>query len=1502
MTGLKYSKIMKKIFKSVMWMIILFILVSPLDVYCQIPENIKFTHITTEDGLSHHEVLFVLQDTQGFMWFGTKQGLNKYDGMNITSYLYDYNSNKNSLTGNFAHWIHEDQTGALWIATWGDGISRYDPKFDKFTNYNHIKNNPQSIASNNVWSLFVDSNGFVWAATDDGLSKLNPETKTFVHYRHDSKNPNSLSHNTISRIQEDDQGIFWISTYGGGLNRFDPKTEIFTNYKHRQDDPKSLSNDNLWSVFIDSRNRIWIGSEKGLNQFDKKTERFTSYQHDKTDPNSLSSNTITFIHEDHAGILWLGTFGGGLNRFDPEQKTFVHYRHDPLNSRSLANDTIMSVYEDTTGSIWVATYGGVDKYDPGEHRFGHYNTTPNNPKGLSNPKVRSIFQDSKGSIWVGTGGGGLNQLNKAIDSFDHFFHDAHDQTSIGDNDIWAIDQDKRGDLWIATQEAGLNKFIPAQKTFIRYKHDPNDSNTPACNPLYDLKVDKKRDVLWIAAYLSGLDKFDIVNKTFTHYGYDPDNPDGIVSNWSTTVFVDSKGFVWVGTEAGLSRFNPETELFTNFKHIMNDPKSLSANMIQAIFEDSRNIIWIGTGDGLNRYEEATHSFKRYSEKDGLAGNHVAGITEDNKGHLWVSTDKGLSKFNPQNKEFRNYDQRDGLQGNRFLMHSAYSNESGELFFGGTNGFNFFNPNELRDNQHVPRVVFTDLLRFNQPVPIGEGSSLTHHINHSKQILLDHDKSVFRIEFATLNYRNAKKNQYAYMMEGFDKDFTYTDSNNRSATYTNLDSGHYTFHVKGSNNDGVWNEESKSIKLIIHAPWWETLWFKGAIFMLVAGFIFGIMRFRMHEIKKLNKHLEMQVEDRTVKLQNELKERKQAELKLVYNKLQLDAVFDNINTSIYIADMDSHEILFMNSHMIKLFGKNFKGKLCWKSIHSNQSGPCDFCTNDKLIDSDGNPNKPYVWESYNEHLNQWYEQRDQAIPWIDGRLVRMEMATNITERKTMEEALQESEAKYREFVDRTEDIVTRVDNKGNFIFINHTAEKLFGIKSDDCAGLSAFDFIHPDDKEKTVQAFAEWGEKKLTSHGFENRMIDFAGKTRFLTWSFNIHYETDGTIKHLNSIAKDITALKQIQMDLNNELQARKQVEEQRETLLGDLVRANSELKDFSYTVSHDLKAPLRGISSIAQWLSEDYSDSLDKKGQEYLDKLLLRTKRMHDLIQGILQYSRVGRTKVELQQLDSKIIFQEISDNTALPENVTITITEPLPIIKYDKTLFIQVFQNLIENAVQHLDKPSGEVVVACMDQGDSWEFCVKDNGVGIDEKHQDRIFKIFQSLKPHSVDGSTGIGLTLVKKIIENNGGKIRLESVLDEGSSFFITIPKELKPEKTGTCSTVLIIDDNIDFTKVAVTMLQRDGYKVLNASTGPEAYEIIETTPETISIVLFDLYIPGEDSLERFNTLKQLKPDMKIIVCSGNTIENIDLTQMEFDGILTKPFTINELNNLLKDKLEK
>ncbi len=388
-------------------------------------------------------------------------------------------------------------------------------------------------------------------------------------------------------------------------------------------------------------------------------------------------------------------------------------------------------------------------------------------------------------------------------------------------------------------------------------------------------------------------------------------------------------------------------------------------------------------------------------------------------------------------------------------------------------------------------------------------------------------------------------------------------------------------------------------------------------------------------------------------------------------------------------------------------------------------------------------------------------------------------------------------------------------------------------------------------------------------------------------------------KRTAELNKEITDRKQTEKQLQFEMGQRKQVEEQRKKLLEDLVHTNTELQDFAYVVSHDLKAPLRGISSIVQWLSEDYADSLDEKGMEYINKALLRTKRMHNLIEGILQYSRVGSIKTEPQQLDCKLIFKEIIEGINPPENITVSIEEPLPTIIYDETLLRQVVQNLIENAVTHLDKPEGAVIISCRTQGPNWEFCVKDNGVGIEERHHDRIFRIFQSLKPHSVDGSTGIGLSLVKKIMERNNGAIRLESAVDQGSSFFFTIPK-LKPKTAKIGSTVLIVDDNLEFIEVATAMLLSRGFKIFSAHTGPKAFEIIEANPDIISFVLFDLDIPGEDTIERYKTMKRMRPELKIIICTGlNPKNNESLKHIDADGVLTKPFTISELNNILNNQ---
>jgi len=818
-------------------------------------QAIKFEHLTIEDGLSSNFTYAVLQDKQGFMWFGTRDGgLSKYDGAEFTTYTHD-SENPNSMGNNYVWYLLEDSHGMLWICFWGGGLDRFDPVTETFTHYQHDETKPDSLSNNLVWSVYEDRHGTLWVATDGGLDKFDPVQGTFIHYRYDANNPQSLSSNSLTQMAENPAGHLWIGTYGGGLNKFDPVSNTVVRYQHDPNKPNSLGNDFIWSIYVDGKGIVWLGTEGGMDKFDPVTETFTHYRHDKTKPNSLSHDTVSDIYEDDTGMLWVSTFSG-LNKFDPLSETFSRYLHDSTDPNSLSNDFIWYIDEDNTGTLWATTDGGVNKYDPGSERFTLYRHNSENPTSLNSDLVNAIYEDDKGLLWLGTKGGGLNRFDRESHKFVHYQHEADKPNSLSDNDVMAIQPDSDGMLWLATEGGGFNKFDSVQQSFTRYQHDPNNPNSLDNDNVVDMDLDST-GTLWIGTYGGGLNKFDPKNEIFKHYTQDASNPNSLASLWVRTVYVDSKGYVWVGSEGALSRFEPKGETFTNY---------LPNDAIGTIYEDSRGTIWIGTNDGLNKFDNSTETFTVYREKQGLAGNAVNSILEDNHGLLWVGTNKGLSRFEPQHETFRNYDEGDGLQSNLFLLHSAYKGRNGELFFGGPGGFNAFYPDKLVDNLNMPVVVLTEFQLFNRPVPIGGDSPLSQHINRADQITLSYNQSVFSFKFAALNYRAPQKNHYAYMMAGFDQDWTYVNSNRRFASYTNLDPGSYTFKVKASNNDNVWNEEGTSIKITIVPPFWRTWWFQLSLGLLAFGVVFGGFTLRTRAIESQKRHLEKVVAERTVELE------------------------------------------------------------------------------------------------------------------------------------------------------------------------------------------------------------------------------------------------------------------------------------------------------------------------------------------------------------------------------------------------------------------------------------------------------------------------------------------------------------------------------------------------------------------------------------------------------------------------------------------------------------
>lgn len=818
--------------------------------------HLKFKHLTQKQGLSHNLVSCILQDREGYMWFGTMEGLNRYDAYNFK--IYTYNTlDSSSLSNSKIQFLFEDSRGVLWVGT-GGGLNKYERVWDRFIRFQKTKD-PESLSSDNVKVIYEDKSGVLWIGTSGGgLNKFDRETGQFFHYTHSSDDPTSLSNNNITAIFEDNSGELWIGTEDG-LNRFDRQQEQFFHYVHDPDDPFGLSHNYIAAICEDSSGELWIGTSNGLNRFDRENKRFIRYSHDPDDPKSLSSNFVISIYKDQSGILWVGT-AIGLNRRDREKETFTFYRHNPAVPDTLSCDTVRAIYQDGQGMLWFGTWGGgVNILDEAKKKFNYYWANPNPANSLNDNKIFSIYEDQSGILWVGTWGGGLNKINRKKNSFGHFKLLIDKPNSHSSYPVMAIKEGREGILWLGTYKGGFYKFETAAETFTNYKHIPDNPSSLSSNIVYSILADHS-GILWIGT-AKGLDRFKPATKTFTHYLTNPDKSNNLSHKGISVIHEDRSHFLWIGTrDGGLYRFDPKTVSSTHYIHDHNNPNSLSDNFINSIYEDQDGVLWIGTGGGLNKFEKDYRQWTIYTKKDGLPHDVVYGIMEDRRRNLWISTEKGLSRFAPGKKTFKNYDKLDGLQGDEFHLGAHYKNPvSGEMFFGGANGLNSFFPDRIEDNPYVPPVVITAFKKFNQPVKFEKA------VNEMKEIKLSQKDSFFSIEFAALNYRNPEKNQYAYMLEGFNNDWVYCGTQ-RTASYTNLSGDTYIFRVKASNNDGVWNDQGTSIRIVILPHFWMTGWFRILVIAFVLVSIYFIHRLRVRSIETRKVMLEKLVKERTKELE------------------------------------------------------------------------------------------------------------------------------------------------------------------------------------------------------------------------------------------------------------------------------------------------------------------------------------------------------------------------------------------------------------------------------------------------------------------------------------------------------------------------------------------------------------------------------------------------------------------------------------------------------------
>ncbi len=828
------------------------------------PETIRFQHLSRANGLSQNSVNCIFQDHRGFIWLGTDEGLNRYDGYKFKIYKY-HPSDSGSLSNNKIIKIFEDSQKNLWIGT-AEGLNLYQRDKDSFTVYKKNTADSTSLINNRIRDIFEDSNHRLWIGTQGGLELFDPDSGSFRHFRHDPADPGTISNNVIFSIAEDQQKRLWIGTHHG-LNRFVETENRFVRYIAGTPDAGSASNFSIYTIYPDRLGVVWLGTVGGLYRYRPEQDDLVPVAVVSSTGKVFPPSTIITIVDDSSNI-WLGTTSG-LYRFDRQNEKFEHFVHQVENPQSLSDNYILSLFKDRTGLLWIGTSQGIDKYDSRTSFFCYYRQAGNPGNNQTGYQVTDLVQDAGGDIWIGTGNGLQRKKNDSAD-FVLYSTVSANSSSLSNNNIYTLYCDREDNLWIGTAN-GLNRYLRQTDRFQQYILGANDPASRRLNFIYSI-LQSRNGKFWLGTF-GGLIKLDPQDNSHQVYQHKDNDLTSISNNAITSVCEDNDGLLWIGTQDGLNLFDSTTAEFRTYR---NDParaNSISANYITVIREDSTGKLWIGTsGGGLNCLDKKEGVFTRYDENSGLPNSVIYNILVDDSSYFWVTTISGLVRFNPYelNPSFRVYDVSDGLPADEFTINSGTRSRSGELYLGTRKGFFYFLPQNIMQRKIIPPVVLTQFNLFNQPVCVG-----ALPVWESEQINLTYRDNVFSFEFAVLDYAVPHKNILAYKMEGFDQNWMHTERHVNFATYTNLNPGVYTFKVKGSNSDGFWNEQGTAIKVIITPPFWSSWWFRIIIASFLAAVILLVFKLRTHSIRRHNKELQ-QINSR---LNSEIKERQQAEAEI-----------------------------------------------------------------------------------------------------------------------------------------------------------------------------------------------------------------------------------------------------------------------------------------------------------------------------------------------------------------------------------------------------------------------------------------------------------------------------------------------------------------------------------------------------------------------------------------------------------------------------------------------
>lgn len=817
-------------------------------------QDITVEHISTEHGLSSRSVNAIIQDKQGFIWVGTDNGLNKYDGENITVFR-NISNDSTSLCNNWVSSLCVDTMGSLWIGT-NDGLNKYDQATNSFLRYVHNANDPSTLSNNSIQSIFEDKNGALWIGTSYGLNKFDRNTKTserIFPIPHDSVNSGN---NFVGAIYEDSKGDLWIGrghffALGGGLSLLDRKSGRFTHYRHDDKNQYSLPNDWVTSILEDRDGELWISTDGGVCIFNRNDNTFSPLRVASDKPSSVHRVFSKSIREDNSGNIWYGTWGSGIFKYVKRQRTLYQYTFDPLNPKSLSNPTVTTLFIDRSGLLWVGTgKGGINKVS--QKPFNHLNDISHSL--ILNNGARSLFEDHGGNLYIGTFLNGMWKYDVSSNTLQRILLPPIDSelrsATVRSKEISMVDLSNGRDIEsIREEKAGTFIFRDGQGgELIRYDPVMNRSAVIFRTPMGMMNQREYFNCLMIdndGSLWVGTDRklfhLNSNGSIISSYADNKNKIGRIGIDSINSILRDRSGNLWIGISTGLYRMDRSETSFKHFQADQNDSASLSSNAVTSILEDHVGRIWIGTGNGVNLFDQNSSSFIQYTSSKGLRGKYIASVIEDNSGSIWAVTDFGVTKIDGYNGEITNYDESDGIPVVDFTLNSGIRTRNGEILFGTNTGILAFHPDNMKKLEYVPPIVMTGIKKFNKQLQLSSSPELL------REIIFNHDDNVFSISYSALSYEQYAFNQYAYKLEGFDKDWVYCGSR-REAIYTNLDPGRYTFRVIGSNHDNVWNGEGATLSIIVLAPWYQQWWAYCIYAIVFLGMVVSVNWVRMNRFR------------------------------------------------------------------------------------------------------------------------------------------------------------------------------------------------------------------------------------------------------------------------------------------------------------------------------------------------------------------------------------------------------------------------------------------------------------------------------------------------------------------------------------------------------------------------------------------------------------------------------------------------------------------------------